>query len=125
MAEITPEMTAVGLTAFVRIAKYWNLDDHEAALLGGLSGSDWELIRTSIYDGDLTRDQLFRMSAVVGIYKALEEYFSEPLSKTWITRENTGPLFAGRRPIDVMIDGELDAILRVRHYLDDLCDPHA
>lgn len=124
MAEITQEMTEVGLKAFVRIADVWNLDDNEAASLGGLSAFDWELIRASIYDGDLTRDQIFRMSAVVGIYKALEEYFSEPLSKTWITLENRGPLFSGRRPIDVMIDGELDAILQVRRYLDDLCDPY-
>ena len=68
----------------------------------------------------LTRDQLLRLSAVIGIYKSLELYFAAPLSRDWMTRPNTGPLFAGARPIDSVIDGGLPQILALRSYLDAL-----
>jgi hypothetical protein len=45
------------------------------------------------FAGELTKDQLLRLSAVIGIYKSLELYFSEPLARSWFTRPNTGPLF--------------------------------
>jgi hypothetical protein len=61
-----------------------------------------------------------RLTAVIGIYKSLELYFSEPLSRSWFTRPNTGPLFGGSRPVDIAIDGGLPQILAVRTYLDAL-----
>lgn len=63
---------------------------------------------------------MLRLSAVIGIYKSLELYFSEQLSRSWFTRPNMGPLFSGARPVDIAIDGGLPQILAIRTYLDAL-----
>jgi uncharacterized protein (DUF2384 family) len=114
------ELTAVALKAYARVADAWSLAQKEAAGLADMSESTWKRARKPGFAGELTKDQLLRLSAVIGIYKALELYFSEPLSQSWMTRPNTGPLFGGARPIDVAIDGGLPQILAVRTYLDAL-----
>ncbi|WP_146681723.1 DUF2384 domain-containing protein [Thioclava sp. F28-4] len=48
------------------------------------------------------------------IYKALGTYFEDPIACAWMTRANTGPLFAGARPVDVGIEGGLPALLEIR-----------
>jgi hypothetical protein len=68
----------------------------------------------------LTKDQLLRLTAVIGIYKSLDLYFSEPLARSWFTRLNAGLLFGGHRPVDAAIEGGLPQILVIRTYLDAL-----
>jgi len=114
------DVNAVALKAYARAAKAWKLSQREAAALADMSESTWKRAKKPGYSGELTKDQLLRLSAVIGIYKSLELYFSAPLSKDWITRPNTGPLFNGARPIDSAIDGGLPQILSVRTYLDAL-----
>ena len=82
--------------------------------------STWKRAKKPDFAGELTKDQLLRLSAVIGIYKSLELYFSEPLARSWFTRPNTGPLFGSSRPVDTAIDGGLPQILAVRTYLDAL-----
>jgi hypothetical protein len=85
-----------------------------------MSDSTWKRAKKPGYSGDLTRDQMLRLSALVGLYKSLELYFSEPVSRDWVKLSNTGPEFDGRRPVDAMIAGGLPKILRVRTYVDAL-----
>lgn len=126
--EITPPtpphdpgaLAAVALKAFDRIASAWGLSQKQAAGLADMSESTWKRARKPGYGGDLTKDQVLRLSALVGIYKALELYFSEPLARDWMTRPNDGPLFGGRAPIDVATEGGLPMILNIRLYLDAL-----
>lgn len=115
-AQINP----VALKAYARIVEAWQLNLREAAGLADMSESTWKRAKKAGFAGELTRDQLLRLSAVVGIYKSLELYFSEPLARSWFTRPNTGPLFGGSRPIDTVIEGGLPQILAVRTYLDAL-----
>lgn len=121
-AQITEpaKVTAVALKAYARVVDAWALAQKEAAGLADMSESTWKRARKPGFAGELTKDQLLRLSAVIGIYKALELYFSAPLSQMWMTRPNTGPLFGGARPIDVAIEGGLPQILAVRTYLDAL-----
>jgi uncharacterized protein (DUF2384 family) len=114
------EMTAVALKAYARVAEAWALGLREAAALADMSESTWKRARKPGFTGELTKDQLLRLSALIGIYKALELYFSEPLSRAWFTRPNTGPLFGGARPVDSAIEGGLPQILAIRTYLDAL-----
>lgn len=116
----TAELTAVALKAYARVVDAWGLSQREAAGLADMSESTWKRARKPDYTGELTKDQLLRLSAVIGIYKSLELYFAEPLARAWFTRPNTGPLFAGHRPVDSAIDGGLPQILAVRTYLDAL-----
>lgn len=114
------EINAVALKAYTRAAEAWKLTQKEAAWLADMSESTWKRAKKPGFTGELTKDQLLRLSAVIGIYKSLELYFSEPLAKTWFTRPNTGPLFSGSRPIDTAIQGGLPQILSIRTYLDAL-----
>lgn len=114
------QINAVALKAYARVVEAWGLKLHEAADLADMSESTWKRARKLGFAGELTKDQLLRLSAVVGIYKSLELYFSAPLARKWFTRPNTGPLFGQRRPIDTAIEGGLPQILAIRTYLDAL-----
>ena len=116
-----PERVAeVALKAYARVAEAWGLALREAAALADMSESTWKRARKPGFAGELTKDQMLRLSAVIGIYKALELYFSAPLSRDWITRPNRGPLFDGARPVDAAIEGGLPQILAIRSHLDAL-----
>lgn len=114
------DLQAVGLKAYSRVADAWSLTVREAAGLCDMSDSSWKRAKSASFRGELTRDQLLRLSALIGIYKSLQLYFSPDLADRWIKLPNTGPEFDGQRPIDAMIDGGLPKILSVRTYLDAL-----
>ena len=111
---------AVALKAFARIAQAWSLTLGEAAALADMPVSTWKRAKKPGYSGVLTQDQMLRLSALIGIYKALELYFDAPLSREWVRLANRGPQFGSARPLDAMIAGGLPAILRVRNHLDAL-----
>ena len=111
---------AVALKAFARIADAWSLTGPEAASLADMSESTWKRARKPGFAGDLSRDQMLRLSALVGLYKSLELYFSPPIAGRWVKLTNRGPEFDGRRPLDAMVEGGLPKILRVRSYVDAL-----
>lgn len=111
---------AVALKAFGRIADAWSLTGAEAAALADMSESTWKRARKPGYAGDLSRDQMLRLGALVGLYKSLELYFDPPIARRWVKLDNRGPEFDGRRPLDAMIEGGLPKILRVRSYVDAL-----
>ncbi len=112
--------SAIALKAWSRIAVQWNLTQSEAAALADMSESTWKRARKPGFAGDLTRDQMLRLSALVGIYKSLQLYFSDEIAPRWMTLSNGGPLFDGARPVDTMIADGLPQFLRVRSYLDAL-----
>ena len=113
-------MAAVALKAFSNVAREWGLGLQEAAALADMSDSTWKRARKQGYAGGLGKDQMLRLSALIGIYKALTLYFSEPIAKRWMTLPNNGPLFNGARPVDSLIKEGLPQFLRVRNYLDAL-----
>ena len=114
------QMTPVALKAFGNVIAGWSVPLAEAAALADMSESTWKRARKPGYAGDLTKDQMLRVSAVVGIYKSLTLYFGDTIARKWMTLPNDGPLFAGARPIDTMIEEGLPQFLRVRTYLDAL-----
>ncbi|WP_394690699.1 antitoxin Xre-like helix-turn-helix domain-containing protein [Hoeflea sp.] len=117
---IAPDRQAVALKAFARIADAWSLTLREAAALADMSESTWKRAKRPGFAGDLTHDQMLRLSALIGLYKSLELYFNEPIAGEWVKLTNKGPEFDGARPVDAMIAGGLPKILRVRSYLDAL-----
>jgi hypothetical protein len=115
-----PDRQGVALKAFTRIADAWSLTRREAAALADISESTWKRARKPGFAGGLTRDQMLRLSALIGLYKSLALYFSEPVSRDWVKLPNRGPEFDSARPVDAMIAGGLPKILRVRGYPDAL-----
>jgi len=98
-----------GLRTFARIADRWKLPAADAmALLGMESRSTYyELLKRARANREvkgLSKDQLDRLSYVLGIYEAIRVLFphSEESRDGWVSRANAGPMFAGRSPLEIM-----------------------
>jgi len=97
------------LRTFARIAEQWKLSARDAmALLGVDSRSTYyELLKRSRDSKEvkgLSKDQLDRLSYLLGVYEAVRVLFphSQESRDTWVSRPNTAALFAGRAPLEVM-----------------------
>lgn len=67
----------------------------------------------------LPLDVLLRISALLGIYKALRIIFAdETHAVKWLLSSNTGLVFGGQRPLDLILSGTQDGMMLVRRYLD-------
>ncbi|MCX7584895.1 MbcA/ParS/Xre antitoxin family protein [Phenylobacterium sp. 58.2.17] len=123
-AGVTPASPAItdaeGLAmarAAVRLFGLWELTDAEACiLLGELSPRTYARWKAGDI-GRIGRDLKARLSNLMGIHKALRIIFTEPArAYGWVRRPNQA--FSGRSALDVMLQGELLDLVRVRRYLD-------
>ncbi len=114
-------LTPAADDAMVRLALAGQLiTDKSCALLGDLSERTWFRINADRWHGTLSQDVLTRISAIVGIYKALQLLFCGSLADEWIRLPNRGALFAGARPIDRIAEGGIPTLLDIRRHLDAL-----
>jgi Antitoxin Xre-like helix-turn-helix domain len=114
-------LTPAAVDGMVKLAEIWRLTSSEAcALLGDVSERTWFRMKKGERTGDLSQDVLTRISALIGIFKGLRLLFSEPLSDEWIRLPNKGPVYGGRRPLDVLIEGGIPKMLEVRRHIDAL-----
>ncbi len=116
-AAITDAEAAAMARAAVQLFARWRLTDKQAAtLLGGLSPRSYARWKAGEV-GRLGRDCKARLSNLMGIHKALRIIFTEKeRAYGWIKRPNSA--FGGRSALDVMLDGDLTDLMRVRHYID-------
>ncbi|ESX67737.1 MbcA/ParS/Xre antitoxin family protein [Mesorhizobium sp. M0142] len=116
-ARITPAAVA----GIVRLAAIWHLTSTEiCTLIGDVSERTWFRMKKGEWEGVLSQDSLTRISALIGIFKGLRLLFSEGLADEWVRLPNKGPLYGGRRPLDVMIEGGIPKLLQVRQHIDAL-----
>jgi hypothetical protein len=114
-------LTPAAVSGVVRLADLWRLTSAEiCALIGDVSERTWFRMKKGEWDGVLSQDSLTRISALVGIFKGLRLLFSEQLADEWVRLPNKGPLYGGRRPLDVMIEGGIPKLLQVRQHIDAL-----
>lgn len=111
------------MRTFVNIANRWGLSEAEKLRVLGLPGR-------STYYGWIDKarrertlplglDVLLRISAVLGIHKALRIVFpNDRDAEAWLLAANRGPSFGGQRPIDLITGGTQDGLLTVRRHLD-------
>ena len=116
----SPEFQAQALRWYSRLTDLWSLSLREAAELADMSKDSFKRVRQGSFAGRLTRDQMLRLSALIGIFRSLEINFPGPLAREWVSRPNDGVMFGGKRPLDTMIEKGLPLILRVRNHLDAL-----
>lgn len=119
----TPErrrLSATALKAFVRLAERWELGNGEASTLLGVSASTWDRIKAGRWDGELSQDQLTRVSALVGIFKGLHLLFADGMADRWPRLPNRGPIFERSSPIAAMVEGGIPRMLETRRYVDAL-----
>ncbi len=113
------ELSGPALRAFFNIATAWGLSVTEArGLLGWPPLSTFHKYKSGAH-GTLPYDTLTRLSLLLGIYKALQILYPEPLfSDRWPRMPNSNGLFGGRPPLEVMVDAGLDGLYQVRRLLD-------
>jgi uncharacterized protein (DUF2384 family) len=116
-ASITDEEAETMARAVVRLFDRWGLNEAQACqLLGELPRRTYTRWKAGEI-GRVGRDLKTRLSNLMGIHKALRIIFKEPeRGYGWIKRPNEA--FGGRSALDVMMQGELTDIVRVRRFLD-------
>jgi hypothetical protein len=110
------EATAMA-RAVVNLFDRWDLTEAQACeLLGELPRRTYTRWKAGEI-GRIGRDLKTRLSNLIGIHKALRIVFKEPeRGYAWIRRPNTA--FQGLSALEVMMQGELLDLVRVRRYLD-------
>lgn len=115
----TDKLSGAALRGFFGIAKAWGLADAESRILLGNPS------RTTFYrwkqnqEGALSKDELERISYLLGIFKALNILFaSAEQADAWIRRPNSAPLFGGKTALERMLAGNVADLFVVREYLD-------
>jgi hypothetical protein len=113
------ESAAAALRTFFRIADAWKLSPHEARILLGDPAESTFYKWKAGKAGQVGRDVIERISYVLGIYKALQILLPDAeAADSWIKRENSVPLFAGKPALALMLSGNVADLYLVRQYLD-------
>lgn len=116
--ETRARLSGPAVRAFFNMMARWQVRDQDArVLLGGVTnGPYYELKRHP--DRVLDTDRLTRVSLLIGIFKALNILYSEPLAHAWGHLPNTNRVFGGATPLAYMMRGGVPAMLTVRRLLD-------
>jgi len=116
-AVLTEAEAAAMAHAVVRLFERWQLSDAEARnILGGLAARTFARWKAGEI-GRIDRDLATRMSLLMGIHKGLRYLFTEPeRGYAWVKKPNSD--FGNRAPVEVMSEGSIFALARIRHYLD-------
>ena len=113
-------LSGPAVRAFRKLTERWALGNAEASALLGVSPSSWDRIKAGKWDGELSQDQLTRVSALVGVFKGLHLMFADSMADRWPRLANRGPIFERLTPIAAMIEGGIPRMLETRQYVDAL-----
>jgi hypothetical protein len=115
-------LSPAAIELFVNITKIWSLKDAQAlGLLGIVTVSTLPEWKTGMEGRALDEDALMRISFLIGIFKALNLYHGQDLADRWVTLPNQNPLFAGKAPVDYMIQHGCSGMKQVGRLLDARC----
>jgi uncharacterized protein (DUF2384 family) len=109
----------VALSAFFKIVgeEHWNLGREDRATLLAASPRSVSRWQSEGVAADLTRDQLERISYVLGIYAGLRAVLGDvEFADEWVRRPNAD--FGDRTPLDRMLAGNVGDLAEVRSYVD-------
>ena len=116
----TEVRAARSMEALIRMADLWQLTNSDAARLFGFNYRTWLRVKAHDWHGSLSQDQITRASLLLGVFKALEIVFSQSIARDWIKLPNAEDEFGGKRPLDVIFEGGIPAMMVVRQYVDAL-----
>ena len=112
-------LSAPALKAFFNIIEHWQIRDEDArALLGGVSNGPYYQMKKNREGRILSTDELFRISYLIGIFKALNTLHGQPLADRWIRLPNSNRIFNGLAPLEYMKKGGQVAMEIVRELLE-------
>lgn len=106
----------VGMEAFQRLAELWQLSSEDQIQLLGSPGRS-TFFKWKKEGGTLPKDTNERISHLLAIFKALEIILpDEEAADGWVRRANA--IFKDQSALDVMLNGHVADIIRVRQYVD-------
>lgn len=122
-AEKRTELSGPGMRTFLSICDLWDIEETVRLKVLGFpprsTYHSWAKQARLGEDIRLPFDTLMRISAVLGIHKALGILFHDPKDGVaWLRRPHTALPFSGRTPLDVLSSGTQDALMSVRRFLD-------
>lgn len=114
------QLSSAAMRLFVKTTDVLGLTvDQRCAILGDISATTYRKWREKPACVVLARDQLERVSLVLGILKALRLIFADDANAfAWLRAANTDPPFARQSPLELMIAGGIIGLFRTRQYLD-------
>lgn len=93
--------------------------EQRRAILGDISEAAYHNWRKDPGRVVFTRDQLERVSLLLGILKGLRLVFADDATAfRWLRASNSDRPFDDRSPLDVMTAGSMIDLFKVRRYLD-------
>ena len=115
--QITSQEAEAMARAVIRLFERWRISDAEAReILGGLAARTYARWKAG-EPGRIDRDLATRLSLLMGIHKGLRYLFSDPeRGYAWVKKPNRA--FGGRSAVEVMAQGDIFSLARVRAYLD-------
>ena len=112
-------LSPAAVRLFLALADSWRLAvDQRCVLLGAISRPTYHNWRKGKV-GALSRDQIERISLLLGIHKGLRHLFADEASAMrWLTSANRDLPFAGHSPLQRALGGSIDDLFAVRRYID-------
>jgi hypothetical protein len=97
----------------------WKVRDEDSRmLLGGISNGPFYEMKKNPKGKVLDVDRMFRISYLLGIFKAINILHGQELADEWAQLQNSNSMFGGKTPLQYMIAGGLPAMQNVRRLLD-------
>jgi Protein of unknown function (DUF2384) len=117
--KLRDDLSGSAVRLFLKLADQWHLNvDQRRVLLGDVSRQtyyNWQNGKI----GALSRDQLERVSLLLGIHKGLKLLFADDTgSMRWFKSPNFDVPFAGKSPLDRALSGGINDLFVVRRYID-------
>ncbi len=105
---------------YLRLCNAWKLNSETASKFVLVDSYTWDLMKDGKWEGKFNEEQKIRIGALFELNEALHRIFGKPMADNWVTTDNKGPLFKGKKPIQVMLDKGLPTIVEVYDYIDGL-----
>lgn len=114
---ITDEEASAAARAVIKLFEKWGVTDAVAReILGGLSARTYARWKAGDH-GRIDRDLATRLSLLMGIHKGLRILFTQAeRGYAWVSKPND--IFGGRTPVEIMAEGSIFSLARIRSYLD-------
>ncbi|NMJ41065.1 DUF2384 domain-containing protein [Roseomonas sp. JC162] len=116
-------LSGPAMRTFIAIADLWALSQDDRLLVLGLPSRStyygWVKAARDGEDITLPTDTLLRISAVLGIHKALRILFaSDADGLRWLREPHAALPFGGQPPIALALGGTQDGLMLLRRFLD-------
>jgi Protein of unknown function (DUF2384) len=118
-SKLRDALSASAVRLFLKLADQWQLNvDQRRVLLGDISRQTYHNWQNGKI-GTLSRDQLERVSLLLGIHKGLKLLFADDTgSMRWFKSPNHDVPFSGKSPLDRALLGSVNDLFVVRRYID-------